>query len=159
KNTVLFPYLFIPLSVGRSSSRAAVEAALASEDKTLVVVAQRDPANDQPGAEDLHKVGTRAVIKKMARSQEGVEILVQGLDRVVIQKMEQTDPYFKARVNLLPFPTDHSPETEALHRTVLEQAKKAIELTQPGANVNVQQLASQTAGPLHLSYLLSSMLG
>lgn len=159
KNTVLFPYLFLPLSVGRATSRAAVEAALSSEDKTLIVIAQRDPANDEPGADDLHTVGTRAVIKKMARNEEGIEILVQGLDRVVVQKFEQTEPYLKACVNVLPFPTDRSAETEALHRTVLEQAKKTIELTQPGANVNVQQLAAQTAGPLHLSYLLSSMLG
>src|SRR3954471_24241843 len=78
KNTVLFPYLFLPLSVGRAPSRAAVEAALASEDKMLVVVAQRDPANEQPGKDDLYLVGTRAIIKKMARSDDTVEILVQG---------------------------------------------------------------------------------
>src|SRR5205823_541471 len=49
KNTVLFPHLFMPLSVGRPGSLAAAESVLASEDKTFVVVAQKDSQNDQPG--------------------------------------------------------------------------------------------------------------
>ena len=78
KNTVLFPGLFLPLSVGRPASRAAIDAALATEDKTLVVVAQRDNELDAPGLADVFPVGTVAVIKKMARGPEGVEVLVQG---------------------------------------------------------------------------------
>ena len=80
KNTVLFPGLFIPLSVGRPPSMAAIEAALASEEKTFIVVAQRDAAVDQPGVDDLYTVGTRAIVKKMARSESTVELLVQGVD-------------------------------------------------------------------------------
>jgi len=159
KNTVLFPFMFIPLSVGRASSRAAVEAAVSSEDKMLVVVAQRDPTNDQPTEADLYSVGTLAVIKKMAQSADSIEMLVQGVERVSLQKLEQTEPYLKASVAAVPFPIDRGTEVEALHRTVLEQATKVIALAQPEAQVNVQQLAAQTAGPLHLAYLLSSMMG
>ena len=68
KNTVLFPYLFLPLSAGRPISLAAAEAALAGEDKTFLAVAQRNPQVEVPAADDLYTVGTRAVIKKMARS-------------------------------------------------------------------------------------------
>ena len=75
KNSVLFPYLFLPLSAGRPGSVAAVEAALASEDKAILVVAQRNDAAEQPTADDLYTVGTRAVVKKMARSDGGVELL------------------------------------------------------------------------------------
>ena len=159
KNTVLFPYMFIPLSVGRSSSCAAVEAAMSSEDKMFVVVAQRDPTNDQPGEADLYTVGTLAVIKKLAQAPDGVEMLVQGLERVRLHKVEQTEPFLKASVATLPFPTDQGTEVEALHRTVLDQAAKVIQLAQPEAQVNLQQLAAQTTGPLHLAYLLSSMMG
>src|SRR5436189_259464 len=78
KNTVLLPYLFMPLSVGRPSSLAAVEAALATEEKTLVVVTQRDPAVEDPGFEQLYGMGVRAVVRKMARSPNGgIELLVQ----------------------------------------------------------------------------------
>ena len=69
KNTVLFPYLFMPLSVGAARPLAAVEAALATEEKTFVVVAQRDASVETPGLDDLYTVGTRAVIKKMARGE------------------------------------------------------------------------------------------
>src|SRR6476620_2510995 len=65
KNTVLFPSLFLPLSVGRPASRAAIDAALATEDKTLLVVAQRDNDQEAPGLADLFPVGTTAVIKTM----------------------------------------------------------------------------------------------
>src|SRR5438552_9957997 len=86
KNTTIFPYIFAPLSVGRPSSIAAVEAALASEDKAFVAVAQRNPAADTPTAEDLYAIGTRVVIKKMARADDSVELIVQGIDRVVSLK-------------------------------------------------------------------------
>src|SRR5437660_7570870 len=82
KNTVLFPQLFIPLSVGRPQSLAAVEAAMGTEEKTFVVVAQRDASVDQPGLDDLYTVGTRAVVKKSARGEDGVQLIVQGVERV-----------------------------------------------------------------------------
>jgi ATP-dependent Lon protease len=160
KNTVLFPYLFLPLSVGRPATVAAVEAALATEEKTLLVVAQRDPNTDQPGAADLHPVGTRAVIKKMARSDEGgLEVLVQGLERMAILKLEQTEPYLRARVRVLPFPDDAGTEVEALHRAVVELAAKVAELALPQAAVNINQLTAQAKEPLRLAYLLGSLLG
>src|SRR5215467_6357503 len=86
KSTVLFPHLFMPLSVGRPNSVAAVEAALTGEEKTLLLVAQRDSSKDQVGAEDLYTVGTRAIIRKMARNNGTVEMIVQGVERVAILK-------------------------------------------------------------------------
>ena len=71
KGTVLFPYLFLPMSAGRPISLAAAEAGIASEDKTFLAVAQRDPQVEEPRADDLYNIGTRAVIKKMARSPAG----------------------------------------------------------------------------------------
>ena len=67
KNSVLFPGLLMPLAVGRPASVAAVEAALATEDKEVIVVAQSDPTVDTPHASDLYTVGTRAVIRKSGR--------------------------------------------------------------------------------------------
>src|SRR5207245_7859664 len=93
KNTVLFPDLFIPLTAGRPGSVAAVEAALASEDKTVVVLTQRDASVEQPGTDDLYTIGTRAVIKKVNRTEGALQLLVQGLDRVAVVRVEQTEPY------------------------------------------------------------------
>ena len=65
KRTVLFPGTMMPLTVGRDRSIAAVEAALKTEDKTLLVVAQRDAQIDQPLLEDLYTIGTKAVMTSM----------------------------------------------------------------------------------------------
>jgi ATP-dependent Lon protease len=158
RNTVLFPYLFLPLSVGRPNSVAAAEAVLATEEKTFVAVAERDPNAEQAGPENLHSNGTRAVIKKMVRGNGGLELLVQGVERVAILKVEQTEPYLKARVRTLPFPDDGGTEVEALYRATLDLAARVIELAQPQGPVNVAQLAAQAQDPLRLAYLIGSML-
>src|SRR5579872_464332 len=76
KNSVLFPGLLMPLSVGRPGSIAAVEKALATEEKEIVVVTQRDVNVDAPKAGDLFTIGTKAVIKKVGRSKDQLELLV-----------------------------------------------------------------------------------
>src|SRR5262245_20530179 len=157
KNTVLFPYLFMPLSVGRSSSVIAVEAALADEEKTLLVVAQKESSKEEPTGEDLFKVGTRAVIKKMARSPQTVDILVQGMERVEIVSFPRTDPHLEAEVRVLPLPTDEGAELDALFRTVVDQVGKIMEVAQ--AEGSVAQLVSQAGDPLRFVYLVGSMLG
>src|SRR5512142_1753200 len=96
KNSVLFPNLLMPLSVGGAASLAAVEAALATEEKEIVVVAQRESTVDTPGAADLYTIGTRAVIRKMNRQSEDlVEVLVLGIERVVILKLEEAEPFLR----------------------------------------------------------------
>src|SRR5262249_1160116 len=97
KNSVLFPGLVIPLSVGRSASRAAVEAAVATEDKEIIIVAQRDPSEESPKAESLFTIGTRAAIRRVARpNSDQIEILVFGLERVVLVRIEE-EGHMKAR--------------------------------------------------------------
>ena len=106
KRTVLFPGVLIPLTVGRDRSVAAVEAALKTEDKTILVVAQRDPHTEEPGLDDLYTIGTKAVIKQTARGAEGqLNILIQGLERFVLLRLEQTTPYLLARTRHLPAPS------------------------------------------------------
>jgi ATP-dependent Lon protease len=158
KNTVLFPSLFIPLAVGRPQSLAAVESVLQTEDKSFVVAAQRDASVEQPTLDELYTVGVRAVVKKAGRSENALELIVQGAERVTILKAEQTEPYLKARVAVLPLPEDGGPEVEALHRAVMELAGRALALLQLPQPINLAQLASQARDPLQLAYLLGSML-
>jgi len=159
KNTVLFPLLQIPLSVGRAVSLAAVEAAMSSEDKQIVVVAQRDATVDTPAHTDLYTIGTKAIIKKMARQAEAmIELVLQGVERVVLLKLEQTTPYLQGRMRALPAPTDGGAEVEALHRAVLDLARRALELAQPQAPAQLVQLLANTEDPLQLVYLLGSLL-
>jgi len=159
KNTVLFPYLLMPLSVGRASSLAAVEAALATEEKEIVVFAQRDPSVDTPKQDDLYAVGTKAIIRKMSRSGNGhVELLVLGMERVAVIKVDESEPYLRARVHPLPLPEDKSAELEALQGALVELATSAIALAQPGSQQEVARLlATSNEDPLRLAFLLASM--
>ena len=75
KNTVLFPNLLMPLSVGRPKSVAAIQAALANEAKEVLVVTQRDSSVEVPGPTDLFQTATKAVIKRSGRSGDKFEIL------------------------------------------------------------------------------------
>jgi ATP-dependent Lon protease len=159
KNTVLFPHLFMPLSAGRAGSIAAVEAALTREDKTLVLFTQRDASQDTPGADDLYPVGTRAAVKRVSRSDSGLELLVQGLQRVSLVRVEQTEPFLKAKVQELPLPDDAGVEVEALQRAVFEQAARIVELTRPESGPGLAQLASQIDDPLRLAFMIGSMMG
>src|SRR5918992_4096717 len=159
KNTVLFPNLQMPLSIGRPASQAAVETAMASEEKQLVIVAQRDATVETPSQADLYTIGTRAIIKKTTRPREGMlELVVQGVERVVVLKVEQTTPHLMARVRPLPAPVDGGAEVEALHRAILELAAKALALVQPQAAAPLGQMLANTEEPLQLVYLLGSML-
>jgi len=159
KNTVLFPYLLMPLSVGRSHSLAAVQAALGTEDKEIILVAQKDPSIDIPAQADLYTVGTRAVIRKMARPNENLmEVLVMGVERVSIANLRNDDGYLKADVSALPLPEDSGAEVEALHSSIVELATRAIELAQPHAPAEVSRMLASSDDPLRLVFLLASIL-
>ena len=158
KNTALFPHLLMPLSVGRPKSVAAVEAALATEGKELVLIAQRDASVEAPLQSDLYTYGTKAVIRKMSRPGEShLELLVQGVERVMLLKFDSTDPYLVGLFNPAPVAVDVTPELEALERSVLELAGKAIELAQAAVPVEISQLMAGHKDPVRLVYMLASM--
>ncbi len=158
KNTVLFPHLLMPLSVGRPVSLAAVEAALATEDKMLNVFAQRDSAAEAPQESDLYTVGTRAVIKKMARGETAIELIVQGVERIRLVRMAQASPYLRAVAEPFPVEESRGVEAEALQRAVLDLAARAQALAQPQAAIDLNQLVSRLGDAVQLAYLLGSML-
>ncbi len=158
KNSVLFPHMFMPLSFGRPSSIAAVEAVLATEEKTFLAVALKNAEVEQPTADDLYAVGTRAVIKKMARSGAGIELLVQGMERVSLVGLEQTEPYLRAHVRPMALPEDQGTEVEALRRAVLELTARALELARPEGGLDIDQLAAQAPDPMILAFLVGSMM-
>ena len=99
KNTALLPYLVTPLSVGRPRSLAAVEAALATEDKEIILISQRDSSVDNPTQNDLYTYGTKAVIRKINRPNANlIEILVLGIERVMLLKIEEeSGPFLLGR--------------------------------------------------------------
>jgi ATP-dependent Lon protease len=160
KNSVLFPGLLMPLSVGRTASVSAVEKALRTEDKEIVVVSQRDVSVDEPDASDLYTIGTRAVIRKVGRTKDQMEVLVFGVERVVIVKVDTEDGLLMARVRSLPLPDDSSRETEALTLSIVEMGSKFVGLIQ-SPNTTPQELArmfTSQEDPLRLAYMIASLM-
>src|SRR5262245_15186194 len=159
KNTVIFPYIVTPLSVARTISRAAIDAATVREEKQIVIVAQRDASIEQPQQNDLFTIGVKANIRKLARpNEEAMQVVVQGIERVAIIKVEQSGPFLQARVRAHPLPTDKSDEVEALHRAILDLARKAISTAQTSAPPELFNLLFSSDDPMQLVYLLASML-
>jgi ATP-dependent Lon protease len=158
KSAVLFPYLLMPLSAVRAASIAAVEAALATESKEILVFTQRDPDLDSPTAADLYSIGTKAVIRKMNRSGEGhLELMVLGMERVTLLKLDSSEPFLKGRAVPLALPDDKGSEIEALQGALIELAGEALTLAQPGAPQELRGLLAANEDPLRLSFVLASM--
>jgi ATP-dependent Lon protease len=158
KNTILFPGLMLPLSVGRDSSLKAVEAVLKTEEKEIILIAQRDPQVDAPQQDDLYTIGTKAVIRKSSRPNEGLmEILVLGVERVVVVKVETAEPYLSAKYRALPLPHDGGSEVEALSGALLELAAKAIALAQPQSAAELTRMLAGNDDPLQMAFLLASI--
>jgi ATP-dependent Lon protease len=158
KSAVLFPYLLMPLSAGRPASIAAVEAALATESKEILIFTQRDADLDSPTKDDLYSIGTKAVIRKMNRSGEGhLELMVLGMERVTLLKVDSSEPFLKGRAVPLPLPDDKGPEIEALQGALVELAGEALTLAQPNTPQELRGLLATNDDPLRLTFVLSAM--
>jgi ATP-dependent Lon protease len=159
KDIVVFPYIILPLSVGRDKSVLAVDRAL-SESRVIMLVAQRDAANDNPGEADLFEVGTAAVIMRMLKLPDGrIRILVQGLARARVQHISQMEPYLQAKIERIeePHPEARSMEIEALVRSVKESMDRAVTLGK-GISAEVMVIAANLEDAGRLADLAASNL-
>jgi ATP-dependent Lon protease len=160
KDTVVFPYIILPLSVGRDKSVLAVDRALA-ESRVIMLVAQRDPAIDNPGEGELHEVGTAAVIMRMLKLPDGrIRILVQGLSRARVHHLSQTEPYLQAKIERIEEPKLEAAgnlEVEALLRSVKESLDRAVGLGKP-ISPEVMVIAANLEDPGRLADLAASNL-
>jgi len=119
RDTVLFPHAVLPLTVGRESSVQLINSL--GDDKTIVVVAQREARVDSPQPTDLYSIGTLAVVHKVVKMpNQSLFVFAEGLERVKLADFAQLSPFMRARVSTIPevIPPKDS-EIEALQRNVL----------------------------------------
>src|SRR5512140_2537130 len=159
KDLVIFPFIIVPLSVSREKSINAVDQALA-ENRVIMLTAQKDFQNEDPGEEDLYRVGTVAIIMRMLKLPDGrIRILVQGLSRARIDYFIQTAPFFKAKITRIeePVTKDRGLEVEALIRAVKQNLDRAVSL---GKNISpeVMVIAANLDDPARLTDLAASNL-
>ena len=131
RNTVLFPGVVIPITVGRDRSIRLIQDANAGT-KTIGVVAQRNADMEDPSFEDLHHIGTQATILRMLRMPDGsTTVILQGKKRFSIQGLVNTDPYFEAQVSAFEEINNkaESKEQQALFESLRDHALNIINLS------------------------------
>lgn len=130
KNTVLFPGVVIPITVGRDQSLALVKAAY-SDNKIIGVVAQQDEDEENPKPEDLFKVGTLAQILKLIKMPDGSKsIIIQGKSLFEIEEFTEVEPFFRAKVHAYKQKMDlEGLDLEASIRNIKETATRIVNLS------------------------------
>ncbi|GAA5121084.1 endopeptidase La [Alloalcanivorax gelatiniphagus] len=129
RDVVVYPHMVIPLFVGREKSIAALEAAMAS-DKQIMLVAQRNASDDDPGEKDIYRVGTVSTILQMLRLPDGtVKVLVEGGGRGHLSKARFDDDGAVADVRELDDVAPSDSEQEALSRSLLAKFEEYVKLS------------------------------
>jgi ATP-dependent Lon protease len=130
RNTVLFPGVVFPITVGRDKSIKLIRDAYKG-DKTIGVVAQRDPEVEDPGYNDLYNIGTVAYIIKMLRMPDGnTTVIIQGKRKFQMNEVVQESPYLKARVSIIAEgKSKGNKEAKALIDSVRDLAMKIVDLS------------------------------
>ncbi|WP_439594977.1 endopeptidase La [Falsiroseomonas sp.] len=144
RDIVVFPHMIVPLFVGREKSVRALEAVM-RDDKQILLVAQKNAAQDDPGSDDLYQVGTVSTVLQLLKLPDGtVKVLVEGGRRAKIAAYKGTEPYFEAFA--APAEEAAKPEgreLEALARTVVAQFEQYIKLNKkiaPEVLVSINQI-------------------
>ena len=143
RDIVVFPHMIVPLFVGREKSVRALEAVM-KDDKQILLVAQKNAGQDDPGADDLFQIGTISTVLQLLKLPDGtVKVLVEGGRRARVAGFKETAPYFEAFVEKIEEPPVEGRETEALARTVVAQFEQYIKLNKkiaPEVLVSVNQI-------------------
>jgi ATP-dependent Lon protease len=157
KETVVFPQSMTPLAIGQERSVRLIDDVVAG-DRLLALVTSRDGSLDEPGWDELHEVGTLAIVHKMIKVPDGtLRILVQGLDRVHLDNRLETEPYLLGEFSELPDVLDETPEVEALTRNVQGLFGRIIGLA-PYLPEELQLAAANVDDPSALCHLVASTL-
>ena len=128
RDVVVFPHMVIPLFVGRPKSIKALEAAMETG-KSVLLVAQKTAAKDEPAVEDLYTVGCIAKILQMLKLPDGtVKVLVEGTQRADVSNIEDSLEYFMCEATPHAIASTEVPEIEALRRAVVSQFDQYVKL-------------------------------
>jgi ATP-dependent Lon protease len=148
RNTMLFPGMVFPLTIGRGPSIAAAQEATRSE-RPIGIIQQRDPSIDTPGPDDLHKIGTVATVLRYVTSEGSHHIICQGQRRFETLDYIEGYPFLLARVRELQAPETDNPEIEARVLHLKRQATEALALLpQAPAELNAAIESTRSASTL-----------
>src|SRR5512134_1604408 len=159
RNSVLFPHAIMPISVGRRKTLNLLDDVVA-ENRVIAVVSQRNAADDDPDPSGMYRVGTAARILKVVKlSGNNVNLIIQGLKRVRVDRFTASEPFMKAQITPLEEILEGGVELEALVRSLVNQFQKLVQLSQNISSDLGEMVLSAGAGdPARLSDLAASVL-
>ena len=160
RDIVVFPYMIIPLFVGRDSSIQSVEECLERSDRLIFLASQKDIGDEHPNPEGIYTTGTVAMIMRMRKLPDGrIKILTQGLSKAKIKDFTQTKPFFKVKIEKISeLSSGQQSEHEALMRNVREQLERIISLGKVLAP-DILMVLDDINDPGRLADLIASNLG
>jgi ATP-dependent Lon protease len=152
---VIFPQAVVPLTIGQERSVQLVDEVMRGN-RMLALVAQKNDEVEQPGPDDLNRVGTAAIIHQLLRAPDGgIRLVVQGLERVRLLDFTATEPFLVARVEPIPDRATAGVELEGLRRAVLDLFRQLVVLM-PEVPDEVAAAAETVADPRQVAYLIAS---
>lgn len=160
RDIVVFPYMIIPLFVGRDTSIKSVEEALSRTDRLILLSSQKEIADEHPAPEAIYRTGTVAMIMRMRKLPDGrIKILTQGLCKAQIKEFSQTDPFYEVKIDkLADLPNPPQSTTEAMMRNIREQLEKVIALGKV-VTPDILMVLDDITDPGRLADLVASNLG
>jgi len=143
RDIVVFPHMIVPLFVGREKSVRALEDVM-KDDKQILLVAQKNAADDDPGKDDIYQIGTVSTVLQLLKLPDGtVKVLVEGIQRAHIEKFTETEQFFQVEAQRLPEQLGDERELEAVSRSVVSQFESYIKLNKkipPEVLVSLNQI-------------------
>jgi ATP-dependent Lon protease len=160
RDTVLFPHAVLPLTVGRESSIQLIESL--GDQRTIVVVAQRDARQDSPQPEQLHEFGTLATVHKVVKMpNQSRFVFTEGTARVRLMRFSQTEPFLMAEVETVPEQDDSDEKSaaaiDALQRNVIFQFQQIVSAS-PTLSDELQTIAANIQEPGRVADFIASSL-
>jgi len=143
RDIVVFPHMIVPLFVGREKSVRALEDVM-KDDKQILLVTQKNAAQDDPTTDDIYAVGTIGTVLQLLKLPDGtVKVLVEGGERARIERFNDNEEFFQAYATVLEDEAGDARELEALGRTVVAQFEQYIKLNKkipPEVLVSINQI-------------------
>jgi endopeptidase La len=152
---VAFPLTLQPLAVTRGVSIETVNRALGSD--RLILLALQDNDSEDPGPDDVRKIGTVAIIRQMAKAGQGINIILEGLARVRLDSVTRTGTSMRAHITPMPEPFERTLEIDAHVRRIQDLIDKTLSLAS-GLSEELRGLVMTIDNPLRLVYVLSTLL-
>lgn len=147
RDIVVYPKMIVPLFVGRPKSINALQKAV-DNDQNIVLATQKDPTIEDPSTEDIFHVGTLGTVLQLLKLPDGtVKALIEGLERVSLEKINLQEDMIEAEIKVLPDAEEENPELEGIIRAVLSQFEDYVKLskkTPPEVLVSVNQIENPT---------------